>query len=469
MPHTPTAQLLTDTETFAAVWEGACVFPTATGGADVDAQVAGMSDAGVVRAIEAGFAVIRDEYAFLARLAASVDHSSRSSLGADSLAKRSGSRNATQLLADRGRITMAEAARLIRVGTATTAPVSLLGERLPVPYPAVAAALDAGVLPVDSAAVIVSNLDEAKLNADPEDLAIAEEFLVDFAAEHAPDLVRKLAIHTRDRLDTDGVAPREEELVTKRGLSRINRRDGMVRYVLDADPVTAGFMDAWVNGHVGADLRKPRFEASQGADGCDDQHQELDTRTFAQKAADAVTDLLRFGLSSPESMGPAATTTMVIRMDLDALMTGLGEAQIDGVEQPISAGTARRMAAEAELIPAVLGGDSQVLDLGVSRRLFSRGQKLALAERDGGCAHPDCDRAPVYTEGHHLEWWNAHGGPTDLANGILLCSPHHHMIHNQGWSITVIDNVPWFIPPPSIDIHQKPRRGGKIRPPKSAA
>jgi hypothetical protein len=162
-------------------------------------------------------------------------------------------------------------------------------------------------------------------------------------------------------------------------------------------------------------------------------------------------------------MGPGVTTTMIVRIGMEELMTGLGEAQIDGIEQPISAGTARRLAAEAEIIPMVLGGDSEVLDLGTSRRLFSRAQRLALAERDDGCAW--CTRPASYTEAHHIKWWKAHAGPTDLLNGVLLCSPHHHLLHSHGWDITVVDNVPWFIPPVPVDIQQKPRRGGRVRPP----
>jgi hypothetical protein len=162
-------------------------------------------------------------------------------------------------------------------------------------------------------------------------------------------------------------------------------------------------------------------------------------------------------------MGPGVTTTMIVRIGLEELMTGWGEAQIDGIEQPISAGTARRLAAEAEIIPMVLGGDSEVLDLGGSRRLFTRAQRLALAERDDGCAW--CTRPASYTEAHHIEWWKAHAGPTDLANGILLCSGHHHLLHRHGWGVKVIDNVPWFIPPVTVDIHQTPRRGGRLRPP----
>ncbi|MGO4690328.1 hypothetical protein [Glaciibacter sp. 2TAF33] len=63
-----------------------------------------------------------------------------------------------------------------------------------------------------------------------------------------------------------------------------------------------------------------------------------------------------------------------------------------------------------------------------------------------------------------MEWWKAHGGRTDLANGILLCNPHHDMIHHQGWAIRIFDNVPWFIPPATVDTHRTPHRGGRIRP-----
>ena len=120
-------------------------------------------------------------------------------------------------------------------------------------------------------------------------------------------------------------------------------------------------------------------------------------------------------------------------MTLEQLQTGLGAAQLDGVENPISAGTARRLAADAELIPAVLGSNSQILDLGIGigigRRLFSRAQRIAFAERDGGCAITNCGRPPPYTEAHHIHWWS-HGGTTNLNNGILLCTGHHHVIHH---------------------------------------
>ncbi|AZH84468.1 HNH endonuclease [Plantibacter sp. PA-3-X8] len=109
----------------------------------------------------------------------------------------------------------------------------------------------------------------------------------------------------------------------------------------------------------------------------------------------------------------------------------------------------------------ILNGPSQVLDLGTSTRLFTRGQKLALAERDGGCAWTGCTHPPSFTEAHHIRWWSQ-GGPTNLDNGILLCPFHHHRIHDDHWTITIQNGIPWFIPPSHIDRHQTPIRGGRL-------
>ncbi|HEY2557900.1 MAG TPA: HNH endonuclease, partial [Diaminobutyricibacter sp.] len=64
--------------------------------------------------------------------------------------------------------------------------------------------------------------------------------------------------------------------------------------------------------------------------------------------------------------------------------------------------------------------------------------------------------------------WDRDTGPTDLDNGILLCTHHHHRIHHDGWHITITDNTPWFTPPPHLDPSRTPRRGGRIQLPNSA-
>src|SRR5690606_10067363 len=177
----------------------------------------------------------------------------------------------------------------------------------------------------------------------------------------------------------------------------------------------------------------------------------------------------RHALACDETELPLATTTVVVRIPIEALLSGDGVATIDGVAQPIDAGTARRMAANANLIPCVLGADSEILDWGRSKRFFTPAQRLALVERDGGCA--SCGLPPGMTEAHHLLWWDLHEGPPDLRNGIRLCTRCHHLVHNEGWQVR-IDPPPggdvtggtvWFIPPAHVDPERRPRLGGRKR------
>jgi hypothetical protein len=415
-----------------------------------------MSDDELLGALDKGFGRKHESDSRLVRLAAVIIHRSRSSLGTDGLAVRTGNGSPATLLADVGRISLAEAYRICRVAEATADRLSLTGERLPAEYPLVAQAMLDARIPVDSANAIVAALTQAAPRAESGHLEAAERALVQFAIDNPPDSVRKLATRWRDALDVDGVEPREDELIASRSLRRTILANGLKRYRLDLDPVGAAFMDAAIDAQVGAVIRAPRFDAPEGGD------DELipDPRTITQIAADAVVDLARHGIACTSTDVPLPAATIVVRMTLDALVTGRGAAQIDGIEQPISATTARRMAADARLIPVVLGGSGEVLDLGVSRRLFSTAQRIALAERDGGCAWANCARPPSHTEAHHIEWWS-HGGETNLGNGILLCSAHHHTVHRDGWKIAVIDNVPWFTPPSSVDVYRRPRRGGR--------
>ncbi len=125
---------------------------------------------------------------------------------------------------------------------------------------------------------------------------------------------------------------------------------------------------------------------------------------------------------------------------------------------PITAAKARMIACDAEVLPIVLGSASQVLDVGRATRVFPTSIRRALIHRDKGCAFPGCDRPPAWADGHHLVHW-ADGGPTSLANAVLVCRLHHSLIHRGDWTVRLAtDHRPEFIPPPWIDPDQKPRR-----------
>jgi hypothetical protein len=395
---------------------------------------------------------------------------------------RAGHSQPAALVAERWQIALPAARQYCRVGEATAPRVSLAAEVLPARFPTLAAALDAPAgehdaerdavppdrVSLDQAAVIVRELDKAAPACSASALSLGENTLV----EHAPNLtvaeLRVLAGHVRDRLDEDGILPREELRRRRRSLTISTTADGMTHVDWYLDPESAGYVVTAIDALVGGELRSVRFRPTEPDTDAGDLPEP---RSMAQLRSDAATDVFRHlaACTVDADAGDASDAagrppvTVVVRIGLDTLQSGVGTGEIDGIPTPISATTARRMAADANLIPIVLGGTSEVLDLGRSRRLFTRAQKLALAERDGGCAWTGCPHPPNYTEAHHIRWWTAHHGQTDLNNGVLLCSSLHHRIHADGWEIRVPDGVPHFVPPAHIDPHRRPRRGGRIR------
>jgi hypothetical protein len=155
--------------------------------------------------------------------------------------------------------------------------------------------------------------------------------------------------------------------------------------------------------------------------------------------------------------------TIVVTVDEHKLRAGVGEATLD-TGGSLSVGEVRRLACNAGILPIVLAGDSKILDLGTSQRLFDRYQRLALTIRDGGCVFPGCERPPAWCEAHHRQPWSL-AGPTDLANGCLLCSFHHHLIHHGEWELQMApDGIIEAIPPEHLDPHRRPLRHQRFKP-----
>jgi hypothetical protein len=96
---------------------------------------------------------------------------------------------------------------------------------------------------------------------------------------------------------------------------------------------------------------------------------------------------------------------------------------------------ARRLACDATLRHILVDGDV-VLGATAAHPAVSTSLRAALVVRDGGCRFPSC-RAPVdQCDNHHLVH-RANGGRTTLQNLALLCSAHHHAVHDSGWATTL--------------------------------
>jgi hypothetical protein len=148
---------------------------------------------------------------------------------------------------------------------------------------------------------------------------------------------------------------------------------------------------------------------------------------------------------------------VMVTMRLDPGDGGMAIGRLDDGEA-VSPATMRRMACDASIIPVVLGGEGQVMDVGRARRLFTGPVRKALMVRDGGCCFPACDRPLRWTEGHHIKHW-LDGGGTSVDNGALLCRRHHRLIHEGEWQMRLgTDGLPEFIPPAYVDPQRKPRR-----------
>ncbi len=111
---------------------------------------------------------------------------------------------------------------------------------------------------------------------------------------------------------------------------------------------------------------------------------------------------------------------------------------------------ARKIACDTRVIPVVMGGPGEVLDVGRATRTIPPAIRRALIARDQGCVWPGCDRAPIHCDGHHIQHW-LDDGPTSLVNLALLCHSHHHRLHKynlmlhppkgpappgEGWTVT---------------------------------
>jgi hypothetical protein len=289
--------------------------------------------------------------------------------------------------------------------------------------PVVAQALATGGLSPEQARTITVGLDRLPEELDDGQRQQVAEHLVGLAGGFGPYGLARLVNRA-----VEVVAPQVAEDADRQAVERMEaaqRRGRFVSWHTDPDdgslllhgrlPAVAGQQLVGLVTALGAKARKTATLAGQPL-------------SRGQAHADALALLARHyaGCTKPPRLG-ADRPRILVSVDYDTLSGKLGTATLLNTGEKITAQQARLLACDAGILPIVMDGPSVPLDVGRQRRLFTGPLRALLTARDQGCAFPGCDVGPEECDAHHrVPWWA--GGHTSLANGVLQCTYHHHLV-----------------------------------------
>jgi hypothetical protein len=122
--------------------------------------------------------------------------------------------------------------------------------------------------------------------------------------------------------------------------------------------------------------------------------------------------------------------TIVIHVEEEELSKPDGICEIEG--RAVAIATIAQLFCDARY-QFLSTRNGRPVDIGRISRTIPPHMRRLLKRRDNGCRFPTCENTKG-VEGHHILWWR-HEGPTNLDNLISLCRRHHHLIHDDGWTI----------------------------------
>jgi hypothetical protein len=253
----------------------------------------------------------------------------------------------------------------------------------------------------------------------------AEASLVKLAQTMDPGEFTGAVKSFEHEVDAEAMLAEANRAHERRYLRLSDRSDGMIR--LD------GLLDAEGGAMVRTTLNRAMLP------GRDDQ------RTPDQRRADALIEACRgSGATAGSRDGSGPRPQLIIRATVDTLagIEGAPAGQIDGGGM-VPVETVRRFACDSAVI-RITGKGELDGERTHAARTIPPAIRRALGDRDGGCAAEHCKRPPSWTDAHHIRHW-AHGGPTAMDNLVLLCRPHHRMVHEEGWGLQKLGNGRWAL------------------------
>ncbi|WP_104100988.1 DUF222 domain-containing protein [Cryobacterium sp. M96] len=425
-----------------------------------------------------------DTYA--AWMAATIAKRSRPELGHSGLAAQQGYLSPVALIQNSTGSSKGDAYKLVAVGTmmadaeaadrlveaalstpdADAAEVAEVAEvEAKVPWQApIARAVTAGTLSVDAAEAIRAGLGQIDAAVTAEKLRVALAALLTEASSLNADQVFKQARRMRDRLDEAGIAAREKQAYDDRYLRVYRLGNGTVRLSGLFAPEDGEFVLSTFDSITGPRRGGVRFVDAERAAWAKKMQDDL--RTTEQIAADSLVQLLKIaGEADPGRVFGGRRPSVRVIVTEKALKPEAAaqeaearqpaaHGQIEGNPVPISQETIDRLLCDTGTRGIKFDANGQIINVGRDERLFTEKQRAAMAVRDGGCLWIDCDRPPAWTEAHHVNEWLKENGYTDLADGVLLCHPHHLLLHNQNWTFIRTGTQYWLRPPVEVDPKQ---------------
>lgn len=295
-------------------------------------------------------------------------------------------------------------------------------------------AMAVGSVSVAQARVIANALDALPATVGQVVTANAERTLIGYAEHYRPSQLRRIGRHI-----LDVVAP---EIAEDEEAKRLAEEENAARQATSLNFRPLGDGTTRISGRLpDAAVARLRTYLEAFTSPRHDGFGEADGLPMHRKRGQAFLALL-------EHLDPAAlpahggdATTVIVTLSLDQLRADLATAGLLdgdlGQGDNLTATEVRRLSCTAKLIPAVLGGAGEILDLGRSQRLFNSPQRKALRLRDRQCRAEGCTVPATWCEAHHRDPWAA-GGRTDLADGVLLCNWHHHRIHDPAFESVLL-------------------------------
>jgi hypothetical protein len=181
-------------------------------------------------------------------------------------------------------------------------------------------------------------------------------------------------------------------------------------------PLEAAKFDAALASHRDALIAEWKRDHDTG-DGASEQRPPLPGTT------EAFMRLVEAGWDAQAARRPHGQhTTVVMHLDVKERVAALHLGPL------LSAADRRYLTCDASC-EVWFQRDGQVIGAGRATRLISRRLRRALEHRHRSCAVPGCG-ATRGLHAHHIRHWED-GGPTELANLVLVC-PYHHRLHHRG-------------------------------------